>query len=250
MKLTITRGHEIVAATLAFTMFATGCGSPGGTGSSGGSSSDPSTQTAPARTDGETIFRGLYLNMGPVAGRVPELNDPKSAVYAEQDLSKESIAKYLEGAAERMRVSPETAGTADSYATAAADLRTGKLSPEEMLAARRDYQTTSAEAIVGRVRAADPTFFDRFATEMQSGDHVRVGQAFEDGAKRFVDAASVVGALPGHVVPEAKCLFFLVAVVWAAVYVSEAFWDKTVHPLGDLHQAEVVDLLTTRLAAE
>jgi hypothetical protein len=251
MKTIALRASTLLAATLVLAALDTGCSGSAGSdpGSVGTSDTPAATASQGVHHDGETVFRGLYLSSGPVAAKVPELTDPQLGVQA-QKLTKEQIATYLEGAAERMRAASPGERTAATYDSAAADLRSGKLTPEELMAARHDYHASSGDAIVARVRAADPTFFDRFEVEMQSGDHVRVQRAFEDGAKRFIDAASVIGALPGHVVPEMKCLIVLVAVYWVVVYYEEYAWDMAQPQQGALHRAEIVDLLTTRLAAE
>jgi SdpC family antimicrobial peptide len=51
-------------------------------------------------------------------------------------------------------------------------------------------QTTEAvQLLIAALRAQAPTFFDRFGTEMQSGDHIRILRAIDEGGDRLKKVA-------------------------------------------------------------
>jgi SdpC family antimicrobial peptide len=55
---------------------------------------------------------------------------------------------------------------------------------------------------VSIIRQRDASFFDRFATEIQSGDHLRVERALDEAAQRLLDAAPSAGIVrPAGVYP-------------------------------------------------
>jgi SdpC family antimicrobial peptide len=97
---------------------------------------------------------------------------------------------------------------------------------------------------VARINAVDPTFLTRFGADFQSGDHLRIQRAIEEGGRLFLDAASVEGALPGHVVPEAKCI----AVFVVAILVFFVFAVTGGETEDGLHRAQIVDTIATRFA--
>ena len=196
-----------------------------------------------ARYDGETVFRGFFLGTGPVAEQLPELRDPALALSSRQ-LTKEQLATQLEGAAGRMRVEGKAGDAAGHIDRLVADLRAGSTTPEELLLARQNVETTSGDRIIARINAVDPTFLTRFAADFQSGDHVRIQRAIDEGGRLFLDAASVEGALPGHVVPEARCI----AVFVVAILVFFVFAIHGGGTVGELQRAQLVDTIATRFA--
>lgn len=114
-------------------------------------------QTPPSRYDGETIFRGVLLDDGPVAKLFPEF------------WSKASLATYEKMAAER--------------------------GSQERAAAAK-------QKIITFLRAQDPTFFDRFGVEMQSGDPVRIQQAVtEAGTRMKKEIQTEFSSASGDVIP-------------------------------------------------
>lgn len=243
------------AVTTALAVGAIACSGGAGDPNGGTASTQPSAgadvASATVRYDGETAFRGVYLGTGPVAQKLPELRDPGLAAEA-QKLTKEQLATHLQGAAERMRVETKTQAAAQDVDHLAGKLRTGEVTPEQLLEARRDFTATFGDQIVSRIRAVDASFFARFGADLQSGDRLLIQRTLEDGAKLFLDAASVEGALSGRVSQERRCVAILVAVVWVAVLASEYFWTPQPGVAGaqsDLRQAELVDAIATRLAA-
>ncbi len=48
-----------------------------------------------------------------------------------------------------------------------------------------EQAAASIDQIVGALNAQDPAFFGRFASDMQSGNRVRISQAFQEARERF-----------------------------------------------------------------
>jgi SdpC family antimicrobial peptide len=46
------------------------------------------------------------------------------------------------------------------------------------------------DGLVSIIRERDASFFDRFATEIRSGDHLRVERAMDEAAQRLLDAVA------------------------------------------------------------
>jgi SdpC family antimicrobial peptide len=73
---------------------------------------------------------------------------------------------------------------------------------------RAEQQTSAKELaaakqkIVDLVRTQDPTFFNRFGTEMQSGDHIRIQQAITEAGSRLKKEASAAALASPQVLPE------------------------------------------------
>jgi SdpC family antimicrobial peptide len=176
--------------------------------------------------DGETIFRGLVLDDGPVAKLFPEIwQDPQVVAYVR--------------------------------------LANQHSSKEQRAAAR--------QKLVDLVRKQSPTFFDRFAAEMQSGDPVRVEAALgemtnlltkgvaplvipppPDGGGGYsyevndVDVVNYVAAVTVVAVAVAAAVAVVVAavVVVLAVFSPAGSSDATSH----LRHDQLVNLITQRLA--
>lgn len=99
-----------------------------------------SPQEAASRYDGETVFRGVLLNDGPVAKLFPEFWESAQ------------LATYRKLAAER--------------------------GSEQQAALAR-------QKVIDMLRAQDPTFFNRFGIEMQSGDPLRIQEAITEAGSRL-----------------------------------------------------------------
>jgi SdpC family antimicrobial peptide len=104
---------------------------------------------------GEELFRGLVFLDGPVAERLPELRGSKAATG-------EMTAEQRE----------ELAGLADAGMDLAALEQAKRDHYEEFVAVQTE--------VIDWIAANDPEFFDRFAKEVQSGDHYRVTVAMDD----------------------------------------------------------------------
>jgi SdpC family antimicrobial peptide len=114
------------------------------------------------------------------------------------------------------------------------------------------WSKTKSEAIAW-VRTNDPDFFNRFEQDIQSGDHVRVGQAYKQGAQKLSAYVSSTGVDPNS--PEARGGVGVVAVVVAAVAVVVAvyawmYWSgRSVDGVAQGLQEDVlVNMIAERLA--
>lgn len=133
--------------------------------------------------------------------------------------------------------------------------------PAQTLSSEQQAARNQVKAqLIADLRAADATFFTRFASDVQSGDHLRIERALEDSAglvKQVVSAQSapksdpistcvaVTLAVVGNVVAVVN-----VAVAGNLVYTVNWFWDnQSVAAGGQLAHDQVVDMIATRLYA-
>jgi SdpC family antimicrobial peptide len=103
------------------------------------------------------------------------------------------------------------------------------------------------------VRTNDPDFFNRFEQDIQSGDHARVGLAYQQGAQKLSEFVRSTGVDPSS--PEARAGVGVVAVVVAAVAVVVAvyawmYWSgRSVDGVAQgLQQDVLINTITERLA--
>jgi SdpC family antimicrobial peptide len=138
--------------------------------------------------DGITLFKGLLFRTGPVAAKIPEL----WTLLGQQNVPtrKESINQATKAAHTFTSLGKTEAATAMSK-IAAKNAQIPASSPTEAM------PDALVDNIVASIDAADPTFFDRFATEMQSGDVVRAdailleaGSLAADALANFVNGTS------------------------------------------------------------
>lgn len=200
------------------------------------------TRDVQARTyDGETVFEGIFFGVGPVHPLVAEGMSTDAIPEAERERLEEQI---------------EDAGVSmaqwEEYREAA------KTSD--------DAQATRA-ALVDWIAEEDPTFFERFGSSMQSGDHFMVDAALDEAIDLLQRASTNLeerGEIDDFSVgvsgPDAACGFgpacvvAVVAVGWAAVGVTviivaaTAFWSGDANGEGDaLARDRMVDYLANAL---
>ena len=165
----------------------------GGEGPDGGSDSTRSYT-------GEELVLGVFFMDGPVAELFPELLEEIQARKGPQSEEEENEAQRL------LAQAPSPSD----------------LSPEERA------QLDEMEArILARIRAEDPTFFDRFADDMQSGDHFLVDAALAEAAEHMkVAVAAELGVSPDELMQDPSAFrcapWFAVAFVAVAVYAVTA----------------------------
>ncbi len=129
--------------------------------------------------DGITLFKGLLFRTGPVAAQIPEL----WKLLGEQNVptKKASINQATKAAHAFASLGKTEAATAMSK-IAAENAQIPASSPTEVM------PDALVDNIVASIEAADPTFFDRFATEMQSGDVVRADASLLEAGSLAADA--------------------------------------------------------------
>ena len=169
------------ALLLCFMAQATGCGSTSGTFDS--NASEQPTHEAVAAYSGEAIFRGLFFGEGEAV-----------KVFADYWSS-----GAIKSAIDRVLLDPAAAEAADRALS-----RAGQADPEARKQWMKDHleqmkdgrvalptsesREKMASAIVGVIAQRDPSFFQRFAADMKSGDPQRVSTSFE-GAKAQIGTA-------------------------------------------------------------
>lgn len=121
-----------------------------------------------ARYSGHQLFVGIFFMDGPVAQRLPELV---------QDIRVQAGAPEEDADLEQLR---------------------GEFPPPTEVQGERRVQLDEFEArVLASVERSDPTFFARFAEDVQSGDHFRVDAALTEGAEVLEAAlAADLGVTP------------------------------------------------------
>ncbi|HET6583612.1 MAG TPA: hypothetical protein VFG69_09195 [Nannocystaceae bacterium] len=158
---------------------------------------------------GEELLLGVFFMDGPVAELFPELIDEirqrnKSAASQEEENEAQRILSQV----------PDPSDLSDEERAKLDELE-GK--------------------ILARIRAEDPTFFERFADDMQSGDHFLVDAALAEAAEHVkVAVAAELGVSPDELMrdPSAfRCapwfaVAFVAVVAYAvtAVVAYSSFW--------------------------
>jgi len=222
----------------------------GPVGCSGGPSAsgpDESTAkaTATAKHDGETLFRGVMFAQGPAASLA---GVPANAKIESGD-PRLSIGNVLATLDDRV-ATLERAGN-DAAARALADVRArianGEVSEKDIRDAVRRVDASAlgsdlASSVVARIRATDPSYFDRFAEALYSGDHVVVDRAVQDAAAKIIEAGGESPQAPGVL----AVVIVLVAFVAWALFVPHTM-PSGVEDVGLRHD-EAVDRLVKRLS--
>jgi SdpC family antimicrobial peptide len=121
---------------------------------------------------------------------------------------------------------------------------------DEALKAGSEEQATAArQALIAALQAQDPTFFDRFGKEMQSGDRIRVKAAMTEAGNRLMKEAEK-SINPN---PESKYLWVFVAVavaVVAVVVLALLLSPENGQPTSGLQRDVMVDLVAKRLGPQ
>ena len=169
---------------------------------------DDSSETARSYS-GEELLLGVFFMDGPVAELFPELIDE----IRERN---------------RDRLSDEERNEGERILSQVPD-------PSELSDEDRAKLDAIEARILARISAEDPTFFDRFAEDMQSGDHFLVDAALGEAAEHVkVAVAAELGVSPDELMrdPSAfRCapwfaVAFVAVVAYAvtAVVAYSSFW--------------------------
>ena len=138
--------------------------------------------TAP-RYSGEQLFRGIYFGEGPVATQLPQFAERRRK--AELDLNdKAAMAIRLRQVSAEIRATGGGDKLAAHFDALAKQADTSKLFLEDSSKVTAAAHVASRqEQTMRSIRARDPLYFERFAQDVQSGDHLKVEQAYTDGRK-------------------------------------------------------------------
>ena len=139
--------------------------------------------------DGEALYRGLFFRSGAVAKALPEL----WTLIGQQPVPSKDVAlERLRAAATALEAAgkPSLARATKTLAEVNAKLPTTSLqmnTPPEL-----------ADVLISSIKAANPTFFARFAKEVQSGSVLRVEKIMLEASQLSADAvATFVNGSPG-----------------------------------------------------
>jgi hypothetical protein len=225
-------GARIIAAVLSSTMFltATGC-------SSGPTASDAPSSKAAAPYSGVDTFKGIFFREGPAAEAVAPLGTAKAQEIPQ---STEQQIAQLEHAIAQMKADGWSEALISKAQAALDTLRAGG----QLQEASVDEVTVARDLLVARIAETDPTFFDRFGGDMQSGDHLRVEAAMAEASAHLRAALSTLGDAHSSYQPANKCIVIVIFILWFWVIPPIVRGDTS----GRLSHAETIDLLTRSLA--
>ena len=143
------------------------------------------------KKDGETLFRSIYFGVGPVAGQLPEMQARQQKLLA-QPIDKAEAAQKFDRLASELEAKGSSARVADHFRRLATRLRSGK----DILPRGNDVEAAAVLAdqmtrYTARLKQADATFFSRFEAKIQSGDHLKVKEALNEGRQLLWQAMQV-----------------------------------------------------------
>jgi len=223
----------------------------GPVGCSGAGTDDreaPSTQ-ASAKYDGETLFRGVVLMQGPAAAIVAN----GSKATSEEPGLPAIVAARVSTQIEQLRRDGKTVA-ADALEIERDRLLRGEITEAELrdrIARGVDPALVAsfADRLVAHLRATDPAYFDGFAVELYSGDHLRVRAALEDAARRVTSYGVSAAEGGGAGVGDEKCVLIMIAAI-AFIAAAVQFvwhWDHGTDPQSALRRDESVQRIVTAL---
>jgi SdpC family antimicrobial peptide len=223
-------------------------------GCSGSGPADPNGQQAPTaevgHVDGLTVYRGVFFGEGPIADRLPETWGAEArAQRTAMTESPERAAETLQGAIARMKADNWSPALIAQAEQSLAELRSGAPVPQAQLG----QESTVKDLVVARIAEDDPTFFGRYAADMQSGNHVRVDNAMQEATGKTKEALKIIVGSGGINAVDSKLpvwgpVVVAVAVAIAAVAVLVVFIEDPTEQSGSrLGHAVAIDNLTNHL---
>ena len=142
--------------------------------------------------DGQSLMKGIFFNIGPAGEKMKGIVGERPSAISGK--SPEEVATMLERAATEMENNGYSAAAIARLRTHAVDFRDGTIKPHAPISG--EQLDASASAIIAHIEQIAPGFLETFATEIQSGDALRVQTALGDGAKFLVEAQHTLTSLP------------------------------------------------------
>lgn len=248
--------HSLLVPVLlpAMILSQVGCSGAAPGSDDGQSASDTSSTTATTRYDGQALFRGIFFGSGEVGQKFPEVWGSVRQGPTDITMSQEQIETALSGQIDRLT----STGNAQAVAQLSAirdQVRSGTLGTQTTNSI--DFSSMASDAKIGTlldaISASDPTFFDTFAADIQSGDHVRIDAALDRSATKLLSLSGGVDN-GGASKITGECAFIAVVVAIEAV-AAIAIWVATkqapkqqVANADDLGHDQFVDAIAHRLA--
>lgn len=204
---------------------------------------------------GEQIFSGIFFGQAPVSALFPEIY-ANPAFSSDGGLTQTQIAMELRNKETELNALGETelANLAGETATI---LETNPGLPTNPATAL-NLDPTFKSGVLASIASADPTFFSRFGSDMQSGNPVLVRGAMIEAAELYLDAWAVNTTLPppggrqsydtGVVVAVALVAIAAAVVAIAVATVAIVVTNDIAHPGGGtLAFDQAVALFAARL---
>jgi len=165
---------------------------------------------------GEELYLAIVFGQGEAAQLLPTVwgdcdNEARKAAMA--DLDEEQLGAALDQAI--------AAAGAQGLRGAAASLQRHRDNLPNLEPGEHPIEAVDFEAVLALIDTHDPSFFDRFAGQIQSGDHTEVGRALNEAR----DISQIVWAeveIPG---PPGDNGFFILIETFL-VYDTAVVWDK------------------------
>lgn len=186
---------------------------------------DDQQREAFAAMSGEELYLGIFLGQGEAARLVPEVHEDADLV--EQVRDPKEVLDALRSAKAEREARGDEAGARLVQSTIDA-VESGLA--EDRLVDGVVLSESVASMFVLQLDKKDPTFFDRFADDLHSGDPRRVDRALEEGVRLSQSVAEELAINSEVMQPRAGVALAVVAAVVAAValyafvVVAEGFW--------------------------
>jgi SdpC family antimicrobial peptide len=257
--------HVIVAVLLpALILGQVGCSaSPNNSDGSTGDTTSASS-TSHAKYDGEALLRGLVFGRGPVGQKFPEFWDGVRQATAATLSSNAQFEAELTTNIDRATSAGDTS-TAAALTAMRDRVHRGEVDVTK-LTSSAEYNDAAGDAkidaVVAGIKQVDPGFFPWFATEIQSGDRLRIEGALEHATSTLMAAATAhpsadVFGTDGHTKGDCAVVVIVAAIV-AVIALAIAVTIKAPPPKqspikgggggGTLAHDQFIDAIARRLA--
>jgi hypothetical protein len=169
---------------------------------------------------GQEFLLGIFMGDGPVAEQLPEFHAGVATSNREATLAQVDPEKVL-AVIDQELTSAKAAGAqeeVDVLEAVKARVQKHGLAPHET------SMPFSFEVLIEKINRLDATFFERFAKDIQSGEHLRIRKALREGhdilSKLWhMDGMGMLGD------PALASDFFIIQ--WTTVYVDTAVYSRT-----------------------
>jgi hypothetical protein len=169
---------------------------------------------------GEELFLGIMLGHGKVAEQLPEIWEEPSNPHRDAALAQVDPVVALE-ALDQELAAAKAAGDQDEVLV----LEAVKARVQERgLMPELDEIPFSFEVLLARLRSQDKRFFERFAQEIQSGEHLRIQEALRD-ARALLTEVWLAEGVQLLADPELHPSRFTIQAT--TVYVKRAVYERT-----------------------
>ena len=158
--------------------------------------------TTATRLSPQDLFRGLFFGRGPAAVRLPQIwsRGMPGAPKPEANLNNEDLARRLDEETAALGKAGLDAQAQGSLHGLSGSLSKDTLTPAELNKqvatdtasdAKTPIGDTQINGLLSAIAKTDPTFFDRFSKEIQSGDPLSVAAAVAESGVKLINATAL-----------------------------------------------------------